>query len=127
MSNSKLGEAYKYALNHEEAFENVLLDGKLVLSNNMAERAIKVIIMGRKNWLFSQSYRGAESSAVIMSIIETAKRNDLNVEKYLTYLLEKMPNEKNLDEEAVLEGYLPWAKEIQENCKNLVIEKREET
>ncbi|MCM1141718.1 MAG: IS66 family transposase [Muribaculum sp.] len=95
---SKLGMAFKYSLNHEEAFKNVLLDGNLVLSNNMAERAIKSIIMGRKNWLFSQSYCGAESSAVIMSIIETAKRNDLNVEKYLTYLLEKMPNEENLDE-----------------------------
>lgn len=117
MPNSKLGEAFKYALNHEKAFKNVLLDGNLVLSNNIAERSVKAVIMGRKNWLFSQSYEGAESSAIIMSIIETAKRYELNVEKYLAYLLEKMPNEKNLAEKAVIEAYLPWSKKVQENCK----------
>ena len=116
--NSKLGEAFKYALNHEDTFKNVLLNGNLVLSNNMAERSIKTVIMGRKNWLFSQSYKSAEASAVIMSIIETAKRNDLNVEEYLTYLLEKMPNEENLTEAAVLEAYLLWAEKIQINCKS---------
>lgn len=101
----------------EKDFKKVLLDGNLVLSNNMAERSVKAVIMVRKNWLFSQSYEGAESSAIIMSIIETAKRYELNVEKYLGYLLEKMPNEKNLAEKAVIEAYLPWSKEMQENCK----------
>ncbi|MCM1532950.1 MAG: IS66 family transposase, partial [Ruminococcus flavefaciens] len=112
LPNSKLGEAFKYALNHEEAFKNVVLDGRLVLSNNMAERSIKSVIMGRKNWLFSQSYTGAKASAVIMSLVETAKRNDLNIEKYFTYLLEKLPNE-DLNDRVILEAYLPWSEKIQ--------------
>lgn len=116
LPNSKLGMAFAYCLNHEEAFKNVLLNGDLALSNNLAERSIKSVVMGRKNWLFSQSYEGAKASAIIMSITETAKRHKLNTEKYLKYLLEKLPNEANLTEN-VLEAYLPWAKEIQENCK----------
>ena len=51
--------------------------------------------MGRKNWLFSQSFEGAKSSAIILLLLETAKRNGLDSEKYLTYLLEKLPNEES--------------------------------
>ncbi|MGU9560583.1 IS66 family transposase, partial [Lactiplantibacillus pentosus] len=75
---SKLGKAIAYALNHEDTFKNVLLDGRLVLSNNLAERAIKTLVIGRKNWLFSQSFEGAQSSAIILRLIETAKRNNLD-------------------------------------------------
>ena len=77
-----------------------LLDGRLVLSNNLAERAIKTLVIGRKNWLFSQSFNGAKSSAIILSLIETAKRNDLDPEKYLKYLLYKLPNESTLTDKA---------------------------
>ena len=92
---SKLGRAITYALKYEETFKTVLTDGSLVLSNNLAERAMKGLVMGRKNWLFSQSFEGAKSSAIILSLLETAKRNGLDSEKYLTYLLEKLPNEKS--------------------------------
>ena len=92
---SKLGRAITYALKYEETFKTVLTDGSLVLSNNLAERAIKGLVMGRKNWLFSQSFEGAKSSAIILSLLETAKRNGLDSEKYLTYLLEKLPNEES--------------------------------
>lgn len=117
LPNSKLGIAFAYCLNHEEAFRNVLKDGNLALSNNLAERSIKSVVMGRKNWLFSQSYEGAKSSAIIMSIIETAKRHNLNTEKYFNYLLERLPQEATLTDETILEAYLPWAKEVQEYCK----------
>ena len=52
---------------------SLLEDGNLVLSNNLAERAIKSLVIGRKNWLFSQSFEGAQSSAIIMTLLETAK------------------------------------------------------
>lgn len=52
---SKLGRAINYVLKHQEAFEHILLDDRLELSNNKAERAVKSLVMGRKNWLFSQS------------------------------------------------------------------------
>lgn len=114
---SKLGKAIAYALNHEETFKNVLLDSKLVLSNNHAERAIKTLVIGRKNWLFSQSFEGAQSSAIILSLIETAKRNNLYPEKYIEYLLDKLPNEDTLTEKERLSAYLSWTKEVQKVCK----------
>lgn len=110
---SKLGKAIAYALNHEAAFENVLLDGKLVLSNNQTERAIKTLVIGRKNWLFSQSFEGAQDSAIILSLIETAKRNSLEPEKYIEYLLDNLPNEETLTDKKALSAYLSWTKEVQ--------------
>ena len=64
-------------MKHMDKFMNVLKDGRLELSNNRAERAVKEIVMGRKNWLFSQSSTGAKAMAIIMSILETAKQNIL--------------------------------------------------
>lgn len=113
---SKLGRAIKYALNHQTEFSHVLLDGRLELSNNKAERAVKSLVIGRKNWLFSQSFEGAQASGIILSLIETAKRNELDPEKYLKYLLERLPNEPRLNMET-MEAYLPWKKEVQKQCK----------
>ena len=73
--------------------------------------------MGRKNWLFSQSFEGAQSGAIIMTLLETAKRNGLDAEKYINYLLTHMTNENILEKNEVLEAYLPWNKIIQETCK----------
>ncbi|RVU69786.1 IS66 family transposase, partial [Lactobacillus xujianguonis] len=117
LPNSKLGKAFAYTLNHETTFKHVLLDGRLVLSNNLAERAIKTLVIGRKNWLFSQSLNGAKSSAIILSLIETAKRNDLDPEKYLKYLLYKLPNESTLTDKEALSAYLPWTKQVQASCR----------
>lgn len=83
----------------------------------MAERAIKSLVMGRKNWLFSQSFEGAKSSAIIMSLLATAKRHHLDSEKYIGYLLENLPNEEIFAKKEVLEAYLPWAEKVQQNCR----------
>lgn len=114
---SKLGTAIEYSLKYETTFRTVLSDGDLVLSNNIAERAMKTLVMGRKNWLFSQSFEGAKSTAVILSLLETAKRHGLDAEKYMTYLLEHLPNEETLAKKEVLEAYLPWDKNIKRVCK----------
>ncbi len=95
-----IGMASKY----ETTFRTVLSDGDLVLSNNIAERAMKTLVMGRKNWLFSQSFEGAKSTSVILSLLETAKRHGLDVEKYMTYLLEHLPSEETLAKKEVLEA-----------------------
>lgn len=110
-------ELLTYSLKYEETFNTILKDGNLVLSNNIAERAIKSLGMGRKNWLFSQSFEGAKATAIIMSLLETAKRHGLDSEKCITYLLAHLPNEGTLAKREVLEAYLPWANTIQENCK----------
>ena len=114
---SKLGKAIEYSLKYESTFRTILEDGNLVLSNNLAERAIKSLVIGRKNWLFSQSFEGAQSSAIIMTLLETAKRNGLDSEKYINYLLTNLPNEDTLEKNEILEAYLPWNKNIQETCR----------
>lgn len=113
---SKLGRAINYTIKRQATFEHVLLDGHLELSNNKAEQAVKSLVMGRKNWLFSQSFKGATASGIILSLIETTKRNGLDPEKYLNYLLQKLPNEEILNLET-LEAYLPWQKDVENNCK----------
>nr|WP_272914635.1 MULTISPECIES: transposase [unclassified Streptococcus] len=78
---SKLGAAMEYCLKYEATFRTILSDGNFVLSNNIAGRAMKPLVMGHKNWLFSQSFEGAKSIAIILSLLETAKRCGLDSEK----------------------------------------------
>ena len=85
------GGAIRYLLSQESYLRNVFLDGRLELSNNRAERSIKPFVIGRKNWLFANSVKGANASATLYSIIETAKENNLRVFEYLTWLFEQFP------------------------------------
>lgn len=113
---SKLGTAVSYTQNQWTKLQTFLKDGRLALSNNLAERAIKPIVIGRKNYLFSTSEAGAKANAVVYSIIETAKANGLDVRKYLAYLFEQLPQENILSED-VLRRFLPWQKDVQIICK----------
>jgi transposase len=115
---SKLGDAISYSLKQRKYLENYLLDGRLEISNNRAERSIKPFVIGRKNWLFSNTPKGADASAVIYSLIETAKENDLNPFPYLQYLFEQLPNVDIQDPE-ILKKYLPWSKDLPQICRNL--------
>ncbi|WP_417577767.1 IS66 family transposase [Phascolarctobacterium succinatutens] len=94
-----------------------LQDGHCDVSNNTAENSIRPFTVGRKNWLFSNSPKGAKASAIVYSLIETAKANDLDPERYLKYLFEKLPNTANFKDAETLDQYLPWATEPQEKCK----------
>jgi len=113
---SSYGKAINYCFNQREKLKAFLLDGRLELSNNRAERAIKSFVIGRKNWLFSNTPRGANASAIIYSIIETAKENNLNPFEYLTYLFERLPNE-DTDDMGVLDSLMPWSEALPERCK----------
>ena len=92
-----------------------LEDGRCSLSNNLSEQKMKSYVIGRKGWLFCDSPEGAEASAISYSIAETALANGLNVFKYITYVLEKRPNEKMSDSE--LEKLLTWNEEVFDLCK----------
>ncbi len=94
-----------------------LQDGHCDVSNNTAENSIRPFTVGRKNWLFSNSPKGAKASAIVYSLIETAKANDLDPERYRKYLFEKLPNTANFKDAETLDQYLPWATEPQEKCK----------
>ncbi|KOF55786.1 hypothetical protein AGR56_18510 [Clostridium sp. DMHC 10] len=113
---SPLGKALEYAKKHLPGLKNVLLDGSLEVDNNAAERAIKPFVIGRKNFLFSNTTKGATSSANIYSIVETAKANNLVVERYLIYLFDNLLNIDIKDGEA-LENLMPWSDKIPEDMK----------
>lgn len=115
----KLRTAVTYAFNQKKELMTFLEDGRLEASNNLAEQAIKTVVIGRKNFLFSTSVKGAEANTIAYSIIETAKANGLNVYNYLTYLFEKLPNCEFQANPELLKDFLPWAKTIQENCKGI--------
>lgn len=87
---SKIGEAVLYTLNQETYLKRYLEDGHLSIDNSAVERALKNFAIGRRNWLFSISIRGAQASATVYSITETALLNDLKPYNYLSYMLEKM-------------------------------------
>ena len=76
---------------------NYLLDGRIELSNNRAERSIKPFVISRKNFLFANTARGAKCSAVILSLIETAKENGLDPYRYLTWLFAEAPRLSQAD------------------------------
>ena len=84
-------KATNYALNHFRASQNVLAHPACEVDNNRAERAIRPIAIGRKNYLFAGSDRAAVAAATIYSLIESAKQNGLNTFHYLNTIIEKMP------------------------------------
>ncbi len=90
-------------------------DGDLAIDNNVSERAVKPVAIGRKNWLFANTPRGARSSAVIYSIIETAKENGLHPFVYLTHLFEQLPNSRLND--ASLQAVMPWSDTLPDACR----------
>ena len=117
LNGSALGKAVTYAKNQRKYMENYLLDGRCSISNNAAENAIRPFTVGRKNWLFADTPKGASASAAVYSIIETAKANGLNVYTYLEYLLLYMPDTdwRNYPEE--LDMLMPWSEDVQAECK----------
>lgn len=111
-----LGKAVQYCRNQWEKLTAFLLDGRLEVDNNRSERSIKPFVIGRKNWLFSNTPKGAASSATIYSIVETAKENGLNPFEYLKYLFDKLPN-SDLTGINTLDGFMPWSSSLPEKCR----------
>ena len=106
-----------YAQNQKKELSEFLNDGRIPLSNNIAERAIRPFAIHRKNWLFADTQEGAKANATFYSLIESAKINNLNIYKYIYYLLENLPQEEFLNKNT-LKKYLPWSKELPEDIKN---------
>tara|TARA_R110001583_G_scaffold161049_1_gene312957 strand:- start:191 stop:1753 length:1563 start_codon:yes stop_codon:yes gene_type:complete len=100
-----LGKALAYSINQWPKLIRYIEDGNLNIDNNRAERAIKPFVIGRKNWLFSNTPNGAKASATLYSIIETVKANGLVPYDYLNYLLSEIPT---LQPEQSIDHLLPW-------------------
>lgn len=114
---SNISAALSYARNHKTRLMNYLEDGNCSISNNLAENSIRPFTVGRKNWLFSGSPKGAVASAAIYSLVETAKANRLNPYHYLKFILEDLPGLPFRQYPEILNRYLPWNPDIQEICK----------
>lgn len=112
-----LSKAKAYSLNQKQALNAVLLDGRLELTNNLAERTVKPFVMARKNFLFCDTAKGADASALCFSVIETAKRNGLDPFGYLLFLLQELPKLGGNPAEEQLVPLLPWAENLPEYCK----------
>lgn len=88
---SPLGKAIGYALDNWRELTVYTTDGRIPIDNNAVERAIRPVALGRKNWLFAGSERGGEAAAIFFSLIETARRADVNLWDYVTDLLTRIP------------------------------------
>ena len=112
---SALGQAVSYCLKQWTKLVRYVEDGHLEIDNNRSERSLKPFVIGRKNWLFANTPRGARASATAYSIVETAKENGLNPMAYLTYLFEQLPNVDLHDEDgaggavALVEDATGWS------------------
>ena len=118
-SGSNLAKAVTYSVNQKKQLSNVLLSGEVELTNNRAERAVKPFVIGRKNWLFSDTDKGADASARCYSIIESANLNDLNVFGYLSYLLTELPKLGEEPRDEQLDCLMPWSESLPRYCKNV--------
>ena len=104
----KLKKAIVYSLNQREYLCAFLDHGEIEISNNQVENAIRPIVVGRKNWLFCDTQAGAWASAVIFTILETAKAGGLNPERYLHHLLTVLPERFAADPKASIDDLMPW-------------------
>jgi len=117
--NSKIEVAITYALNQRQRLMNYFLDGRLEMSNNRCEQKIRPFTIGRNNWQFAYSEKGATASAIVYSIVETAQDNGLVPFMYLKLLFETLPNIPRNQ----FADYLPWSPIVQDICKTPTIKK----
>lgn len=113
-----IGDAILYTLNQETYLRRYLDDGHLSIDNNRAERAIKNFAVGRRNGLFAKSIRGADASAVVYSIAETALLNGLKPYIYLTYVLDELRKMGPFLKPDDLNRLLLWSDELPEGFRN---------
>ena len=113
----KFGDAVRYARNQEKYLRVFLTDGDVPIDNNASERAIRGFCIGKKNWQMIDTIHGAKSSAMIYSIVETAKANNLKPFDYVQHLLEEIPKHMNDKDCSFLEDLLPWSEKLPEGIR----------
>jgi transposase len=110
---SASGKAVNYAQSQYKWLMNVYTDGRAEFSNNRIENSARCVAVGRKNYLFCNTVNGAKASAIVYSIIETAKANGIRPFEYLEFLFETLPNTKDI----AFDSLLPWGEAIPEYCR----------
>ncbi len=113
---SKTWEGFNYSLSQEKYLKVFLDDGEVPMDNNAAEQSVRGFCIGKKNWVMIDTVAGAKSSAIIYSIAETAKANNLKPYDYFEYLLAEIPKHLDETDRGFLDDLLPWSPDLPENC-----------
>lgn len=116
---SETARGLAYSINQEKYLKVFLTDGEVPIDDSASERALRNFTIGRKNWMTINTVRGAQASAVIYSITETARANGLNVYYYIKYLLEQLAeliDDQGNIEQSELEPLMPWSKTLPTDC-----------
>ncbi len=117
---SETGKGLAYVINQEKYLRVFLDDGEVPIDNSASERAIRTFCLGKKNWMFHNTAKGANASAMVYSISETAKLNDLKPYHYFKYLLTELPkwcDEKGNIDPADLDYLMPWSDTLPDECR----------
>ena len=113
---SKTGEGLGYAINQEAYLRVFLENPRVPLDNNATEQSIRPFCVGKHNWHLIDTIRGAKASAMIYSLVETVKANNLKPYDYFSYVLTEMPKTPKDLRASQVERFMPWSPEIPENC-----------
>lgn len=116
---TETGKGLQYSINQEEYLKVFLTDGEVPIDDSASERALRNFTIGRKNWMTINTVRGAQASAVIYSITETARANNLNVYYYIKHLLTELPqlmDENGNIEQSTLDQLVPWSNTLPADC-----------
>ena len=117
---TRTGQGLQYIINQEQYLKVFLTDGDVPIDNSASERAIRTFCIGKKNWMFHNSANGASASALVYSISETAKLNNLRPYYYFKYILTELPklsDEKGNIDSAKLDYLMPWSESLPEECR----------
>lgn len=117
---SKTSSGLNYCINQEKYLKVFLTDGAVPIDNSASERAIRTFCLGKHNWMFHNSANGAKASALVYSISETAKLNDLRPYYYFKYILTELPKWVDKDGNINpndLDYLMPWSKTLPDECR----------
>lgn len=110
-------EGVNYSLNHEKTLRMFLEDGEVPLDNNATEGALRSFCLHKHTWKLIDTIDGAKSSAIIYSIVETAKANHLHPFRYLEFLLENLKEHQDDTDRTFIDDLLPWSQKLPEKCR----------
>lgn len=114
---SETADGIKYCLNQEQYLRTFLDDPQIPLDNNLAEQAIRPFCVGKKNWKVIDTVHGAKASAILYSIVETSKANELNIYQYFKYLLTEIPKHMDDTDLSFIDSMLPYSKKLPDECR----------
>ena len=118
---SETGEGLSYSINQEKYLRAFLDNGDIPIDNSACERAIRPFCVGRKNWNVIDTVEGAQASAIVYSIAETAKANNLKPYQYFEYLLTELPERisRKKDSTFSLDDLMPWSPKLPISCRKI--------